>query len=481
MNIWHKTLTLVAGALLLGACEGYVDKVDEIDPTVPTDASADQVLTSTEVAYIGFLEGDMARLAGMWSGYFSGIDRQYVTLYNYNAVSADFDAAWSNVFAGIVKNTRIVRQKAIAGGNRTQLGIAKIIEAHTLGMAAALWGDIPVDQAANVQQFPNPTYEPQAQVYTKVLALLAEGITDLQANVGPVSGDFLYGGNRANWIAAANTLRAKFLLHQGQFQQAITAATGGIRSASGNLLAPHGSSYGQNFNIYYSFLTYDRPGYMTADPSYAVQLLNPDDRAYRGNSKTDETGRLLYYFQQGLNTGSIEPNVLTSFDWGNAPEEDGFFGAATSFPLITFQENQLILAESHARLGQTQQALAALNVLRAYYDTGAHLNVAYRDLGSNYDPYVLADFQARGIENPTGNRSPEQALLREILEERYITFIGQLEGFNDVRRTNNALGVPVNQGNQIPRRFLYAQNEINANANAPRPVPDLFAPTTIFR
>ncbi len=468
MKFWQKTLTIFLGTLLLGACESYVDKVDEIDPTAPTDASADQVLTSTEVAYIGFLEGDMARLAGMWSGYFAGVDRQYVTLYNYSAVSADFDAAWSNIFSGVIKNARIVRQKGVDAGNRTQQGIAKVIEAHTLGMCAALWGDIPVAQAGNVQQFPSPAFEPQVQVYATVQTLLTEAIADLRANVGPVSGDFLYGGNRESWIAAANTLRAKFYLHQGQYQQAVTAATGGIQDAAGNMLAPHGESYLQNFNIYYSFGVYDRPGYIGAN-EFTYDLFTS-----RANTKTNDTGRQNFYFVEGPDL-----NYLSNDYDGTPAEGRGFFGADQPFPLVTFEENTLILAEANARLNQTAAALTALNRLRAYYDTGANLNAGYVELGANYEPYVLADFQTGGVEN--GGRTADQALLREILEERYLTFIGQLEGFNDVRRTGNALGVPVNQGTQIPRRFLYAQNEINSNTNVPRPVPDLFTPTTIFR
>ena len=50
---------------------------------------------------------------------------------------------------------------------------------------------------------------------------------------------------------------------------------------------------------------------------------------------------------------------------------------------------------------------------------------------------MATDFNAGGIENPTATAlTPVRALLREILEERYVTFMGQIEGFNDVRRTD---------------------------------------------
>jgi hypothetical protein len=100
-----------------------------------------------------------------------------------------------------------------------------------------------------------------------------------------------------------------------------------------------------------------------------------------------------------------------------------------------------------------------------------------------YAAYTTADFQAGGIENPTHSIAADRALLREILEERYVTFIGQIEGFNDVRRTlkETDVRVPVtpNKGTQFPQRFLYPQAEVSANKNVPNPFPGLFVATPV--
>jgi hypothetical protein len=487
MHFWKKTLTILTVGFWLASCESYVDKIDEIDPTAPVDAPIPALLTATEVNYQGVMEGELARLAGMWSGYFTGSDRQYVALQNYNTVSADFDGAWGNIYAGVIKNTRLLHQKGQAAGNRSVQGVAKIIEAHTIGMTAALWGDVPFSQASNLAQFPNPTYDSQTAVYAAAQTLLTEAIADLGTGQGSLTGDYMFGGGRTFWISAANTLKAKFFLHQGQYQQAINFANNGIKNPGLNLFGYHDNEYQKTYNLYYSFLTYDRAGYMTAEGAYAVKLLDPGDRLTRNNTKTNEAARLNWYYQQGLNTFSVEPNVLsareTGFSWGVASDgsEDGFVAADAPFPLVTFEENQLILAESKARLGQTEAALADLNLLRSFYNTGGFIPEGWLAAGIRYAPYVLADFQSGGIENRAGLRSAEQALLLEILEERYITLYGQIEAFNDIRRTGNALRIPANVGSQIPRRFLYSQAEINANSSAPRPAPDLFAPTAIFR
>jgi hypothetical protein len=84
------------------------------------------------------------------------------------------------------------------------------------------------------------------------------------------------------------------------------------------------------------------------------------------------------------------------------------------------------------------------------------------------------------LENSDGVTA-DQALLREILQERYITLFGQIEGFNDVRRTlgETTTRVPVvpNSGSELPQRFIYPQSEIDRNSNTPTPIPNLFDPT----
>jgi hypothetical protein len=99
-----------------------------------------------------------------------------------------------------------------------------------------------------------------------------------------------------------------------------------------------------------------------------------------------------------------------------------------------------------------------------------------------YEAYVAEDFNSGGLENTTG-LTADDALLKEILEERYVTFFGQIEGFNDVRRTKGEtsvkVAVPPNTGTAIPERFLYPQSELDRNANVPNPIPGLFEATDV--
>ncbi len=139
-------------------------------------------------------------------------------------------------------------------------------------------------------------------------------------------------------------------------------------------------------------------------------------------------------------------------------------------PWVSYQENQLILAEAYLKQASADpvSALAALNAYRDYMNAGGYINTGYISLGASYADYVMADFAPGGIDNPASSGlTQQQALLKEILQEKYVSLIGQIEQFTDVRRTHNFIGVPPNVGTVLPQRFLYPQDEISTNPNTP--------------
>ncbi|MBK7438607.1 MAG: hypothetical protein IPI77_18055 [Saprospiraceae bacterium] len=78
-----------------------------------------------------------------------------------------------------------------------------------------------------------------------------------------------------------------------------------------------------------------------------------------------------------------------------------------------------------------------------------------------------------------------EALLREIIEERYVSGFTQLMPFDDLRRLSTkekdiAVLPPFNTAtaSKYPQRFIVSQAEISANANAPTD-PGIFAETEV--
>ncbi|CAN5413436.1 hypothetical protein BH09BAC4_BH09BAC4_03750 [soil metagenome] len=478
----YKSICAGLIGLAFFSCESIVSDMNK-DLNNPTDASAEYIFTGTQIAHIASQEGMASRLTIVWTGYGFGSFQQFGTWGQYQITAANFDDDWNLFYTGTNKNAIRTLEKANQLGNRVMAGITKIIQAHNIGTVTELWGDAPFTETANTATFSNPHFETQAELIPKLIAQLNDGIADLESGIGAVgTKDFFFSGDVTKWKQVANTLKARLYLDLKQYNEAYTAATSGVSTYANSMYATHGTTASVNENQNYSFLTNVRAGSITAEGAYNAELLNPTKTAtYRGNSKTNETARFkFYYLENGVNApGVIEPNTLTT------TANRGFFARDASFPLVTYQENILTLAEMALRSGKGfDVALGHLNAYRSFLNGGGYLHATYKVAGTyKYDPYVAADFAAGGSENKDGITA-SNALLREILEERYVTFYGQHLGWDDERRTRTeGLGVKLkpNNGSQLPGRFIYSQNELNSNPNSPRSAPSLFDPITIYK
>lgn len=468
MNKPIQLIAVLFTAVTLFSCKKAVEGYNN-DPNSPLDADAVTMLTGIEVGNMSIQEGELARISGMWNGYFAGQQQQYLSFYQYLIIARNFDDSWQRIFSGVLKNDRLMKQKAYAVNNMRLVGVAQLIEANLMGTATALWGDVPFKQAAN-DSYANPAYDAQAQVYASVQALLDSAIQNFASTafVDFSAQDIHFAGNMSKWTQTAYTLKARYFMHTKQYTEALAAGQNGINTAANNFLAPHSAAAKGTYNLYYQFFAQDRTSWMDGNGVLASAMLNAANIRYRGNAKTIEKSRFNYMYSTATN-----PNYTVN----------GFFYQTVSFPIASYAENLLILAEADARANGFNNGLARLNTYRAYLNTGGYIGAFYLTAGSyKYDPYLVTDFAPGGMENP-GTLAADRALLREILEERYITLIGQIEGFNDMRRTFKETDIRVavtpNAGTQVPQRFLYPQVEVDLNKSTPNPIPSLFTPTPV--
>lgn len=161
-------------------------------------------------------------------------------------------------------------------------------------------------------------------------------------------------------------------------------------------------------------------------------------------------------------------------DHTNADGNTGIAAELEPQVLISYQENLLILAEAGARTESFATGLGHLNEMRSVLSTGALFNSSVSTLTMQYDPYVAADFDAGGMENTSGDLTATRALLREIVEERYLTGFLTYMPFDDTRRLQkNDTDIAVPFGLNTPtqtqnvERFLYPSDEIESNTSAP--------------
>lgn len=436
-------IVTIGFALLVGvsSCKKDINEINKINPNQFSGADASLMLTGAQLANVMLNEGESARTAGMFCGYFKGADRQYLAYSDYSMTAGDFSSGWSTAYINGLAQCRIIRAAAAKSKNEPLMAVASITEAHLLLTLSGLWGDVPNSQACT-DGINEPSFDKMSDVHNYCIGLL-------DSSMGKASGNALsvaYAG-AFKWDEVANTLKARALLRMKNYAGAAAAAAQGIKKG-GDMYANHTTESPGAWNIFYDFLDYNRGGYLGCDGSYIAPLLDTAASAKaktRNNAKTTETGRFYYYFYNGKYAYTdLDPNFF-----------DGVFTPTSNYALVSYAENELILAECNQRVGNSAAALANLNNVRA------DLNTSY----GTYQPYDIADF-GRGalIKGATAS----EALLKEILVEKYVSLFGQIETFCDVRRTGNIVGVTPYKGANLPARFLYPQTEINSNKNTPK-------------
>ncbi|MFB0937618.1 MAG: SusD/RagB family nutrient-binding outer membrane lipoprotein [Urechidicola sp.] len=461
-------ILLFLTVILTQSCSELVEDLNN-DPNNQTQSAYQTILTGAEVGNILFQSGENARRAGIFAGQYTGVDRQHLGFDQYSVTTSDFDALWNDGFIDALRNAIVTEEAAINENiGAVTIGITQVLQSQAFGTLTSLYGDIPFDEVVN-DEFQNPMFENQSEVYSKIQTLLDNAISNLQQDTGrPATGsDIYFDGNPQAWIESAYTLKARFYMHVKDYPNAYTAAQNGISSLNNSMNGPHGTA-AEDSNLNYQFFAIEVRQSDLIVSNFMSGLMDPTSPSYRGNTKTNESGRNGYYFI--TNSLGVQPNITNGYAAQSAPSA-----------LITYQENLLILAEAGFRANGFSVGLSHLNDFRAFMATGGYLtNVNNSDI--LYDAYDATDFASAGIENLDGI-STDNALLREILQERYITLFGQIEVFNDTRRTEieSIVRVPItpNNGSVLPQRFLYPQSEIDRNSNTPNPIPNFFDKTPI--
>ncbi|MBM3400370.1 MAG: RagB/SusD family nutrient uptake outer membrane protein [Bacteroidetes bacterium] len=425
----------VALAVGLTSCKKDIKEINKENPGQFSDSDPVLMISGAQLANVLVNEGEAARMAGIFAGHHVGFDRQFVSYNDYVVNAGDFNNPWSNIYTEGVAQCRIIRAKAAKANNKQLNAVACITEANLLLTASALWGDIPNTEAC-VDGISSPKFDKMTAVHNAAIALLDSALV-YGANHANYSGAYV--GNH-NWAQVANTLRARAYLHMKDYTKAAAAAANGI-AAGKDLLANHSQATPGAWNLYYDFLDWNRSGYISASGSHMEKLLD-SSAIFRNNAKTDESDRYAYYFNDAGYT-PLDPN------W------DGIFGATANFPIVSYVENKLILAECAIRNNDATTAIGHLNSVRSDNAT---------NIGGQYDDYVIGDF---GPGQMVPGTTVNNAISKEILVEKYVSLYGQIEPWCDLRRTKNEIGVTPNKGNQLPQRFLVPQDEINANKNAP--------------
>ena len=419
---------IAVSGLSLGCSDSYFEgpRLNE-NPNKPSRAAADQQFVGFQAFTFSSLTGDVNRVISLWMQQMAGTGRQWAGYDQYEVTENDFTMDDFYAQGGLV-DIRGVQSKVEE--DKLYLGIAQTWEALSMDMTSDVWGDIPFSEA--VSEAITPKLDKQVDVHNALLALVDEGMTNMNAGgLGPGEVDLVYGGDKAKWLQAAHTLKARMYMHLGEtdasaYAKALTETSSGISSAANDFTTYHSTTTGEA-NHWYQFRL--QRGTDISAGKFLVDLM-----------KQRNDPRLTAYFSPGPNAGGqiIGASPGQEFDgrqaWLSATRGAPEFRQ----PVITFAENQLIRAEAQYRTNAQAAALATLNGYRASVGLPA-----------------LSGLAGAG-------------LLTAILEEKYVALFQNTEVWNDYRRTCYPNLAPAS-GNFIPARLVYGTDERRANPNIPSP------------
>ena len=452
----NQLVALFIAAMLFYGCDKWIEGYDN-DPNSTSEVSIDNLFTASQVNLFNFSENHLARTIAIWMQQMAGMDRQYKSLGLYEIEENEYSSSWQSVYInGGLKDLRKIQSMANnegPKGTRYQ-GIAQIMEAYLVGMAASIWGDIPYSEVLN-ESIENPKLDEQSQVYLAIQNLLNESIENLSYNLASDTtiapqNDMFFKGDKEKWKAAAYTLKARYYMHWVETDiaycdSALYYSGFGISSLEGTMKTLHGTESSEQ-NVWYQF-EQDRQNYMVAGYNL-VDLL-----------KTNNDPRDSIYFGKvagSINGASPNPDDKEGAGVkGKSYLNEEYFGADASIDIISYEENLLIKAECHFLKNEISEAQQALQ-----------------------DAQTAAE-EKWGFEDDTFPDIPSSLtgsdLLNKILEEKYIALFLNIELWNDYKR-NCYPEVKYeksqdNSGNPIykypPARVYYPEDERITNTSIP--------------
>ena len=320
-----------------------------------------------------------------------------------------------------------------------------------------------VDSEAVDPTIAEPNLDSQESIYAAVQARLDEGIAALQAalagasgNCAPLEGDVIYcaaAGSRATqiqrWIRAAYTLKARFHLHlverngTAEYGLALAAAQNGISEAPtgptpqaiasqamngqapGDFRTFHGTTQDFDANIWGEFLS-TRQDLVAGN--VLIQIL-----------KTRNDPRLAAYFDanaKGQFIGSDQNNVAVPKDSVPSVINTSVRRQFTfRQPLVTWAENQLILAEAKYMTGDSVGAVLNVDAVRTAVGMPALGNVSFAD----------------------------------VMTEKYIAMFQNIDVWSDFKRTCIPAVTPFGTATEVLGRLPYGSAERTSNPHIPLP------------
>lgn len=446
MTLMKKLISIVLSSLLLfTAC----DMFDDDEAQTPEETLQAQLPFSQYI--ISYWRGlDMGRYQLQWTQQLSGVSGKYLNIDRYQMQGQHSDDIWYFYYQHIFRDLQGIITLSTEQNARAYRGIARILQAYSLGFMTDTWGDVPHEMAMGYFTQANlPVYDEQQNLYIEIMQLLELGKQDLNAaqdsdGLKPgAAEDPIYGGDLDQWKKAADVIRLRHLLRMGNHAGNYNLARGQIENQelfSGthdDMVYQYNADLDQ-VNPHYYFRQVTRAGEFFVD-----KLMETDDP------------RIPYFLTKNIYGEYVGKPVGSTMQNASSPG-DAVASETTPTTLIGYTEQKFIEAEVYYKAGDQGMADQA------------------------FEEAVISSLRSFDIVDPEweeAHASIENVSLEEIMTAKYIALFLNPEVWTDYRRT----GYPEiphydaeDDFEEIPRRFPYSEEEQNINGiNVPENV-DLF-------
>jgi len=369
---------LLVGICLLtfNACKDITEL--NIDPNNPTEVLPENLLTQAQYELAERIWG--RNYNGEWTMLLvqQWAQNEYAEESRYLVDGNTFDGLWVDIYSNVLKELResgelvSINNELDATIKANQLAILDILEVYAFHVLADGFGDIPYSQALDIDQYPNPSYDTQQDVYTGLVETLKNATASMDASAGSgafSSGDIIYGGDVASWEAFGNSLLLRIAMRMSNVDE--TTASAVINGISGDFISSNGGNALFRFN--------SNPD--IANPLYVDASINGrDDFCVSDilvNALVDRGDPRLLVYADTTNSGTY-----VGLPCGLTDEEAFALKSTTSRPseqvrsaeepaiLMDYAEVQFLLAEAYERGILTGDAAAA-------YDAGVTASMEY--------------------------------------------------------------------------------------------------------
>lgn len=440
-------------ALSLSSCGDFGDL--NVDPNQPVQVATATILTGAERNISDIVGSTLGAVYAQHVG-----EITYTDVGRYQSIQADFSGWYTGPLMNIQdyieknENPATASFAAASGSNANQIAVGKILQSYFYHHMTDRWGPLPYSDALKGHQgVILPKYDSQEAIYRGIISSIDQALAGFDAGAGP-SGDFLFNGNINTWKQFANTIKMQAALRMADVspdfaKTSFLAAIGGVITS--DITYPYLAEANNQSPWFAAYIT--RQDYAISKNLYDYLVKTGDPRLFSYADPTRNSvaqGNPVYAgMPYGLNVSAYEPANL-SF-----PNSTYVKGQASAMPIYTVAQVEFAKAEAIARGWMTGTA-------ETHYKNAIKASLAQWEASFATDAAFETYYAQSDVK---WNAASWKASLAQ---QKWVGLYMQgFESWAEYRR----LGGPnlvvgenlLNPSKNIPRRFIYPNNEKNIN------------------